>query len=108
MTGEHEVLGSNPDAALIFKFLIHFLTVTSKRIEMLTKIHAKITITVLENREPYYYFITICKCKEGIVIPIFLPDVQCCQTSRFLLKPAKFENFPHKSVDFVFLRISYR
>ncbi len=30
---------------------------------MLTKIHAKITIIVVENREPY--FITICKCKEG-------------------------------------------
>ncbi len=35
-----------------------------KRIEILTKIHAKITITVLENREPYS-FIIICKCKEG-------------------------------------------
>ncbi len=31
---------------------------------MLTKIHAKITIIVVENREPYN-FITICKCKQG-------------------------------------------
>ncbi len=35
---------------------------------MLAKIHAKITITVVENRE-LYYFITICKCKQG---PLFL------------------------------------
>ncbi len=32
--------------------------------EILTKIHAKITIIVVENREPYYFFIIICKCKE--------------------------------------------
>ncbi len=32
-------------------------------IEMLTKILAKITIIVVENREPS--FITICKCKQG-------------------------------------------
>ncbi len=31
---------------------------------MLMKIHANITITVVENRKPYY-FITICKCKQG-------------------------------------------
>ncbi len=31
---------------------------------MLTKIHAKITIIVVENRKAYY-FITICKCKQG-------------------------------------------
>ncbi len=31
---------------------------------MLTKIHAKITIIIVENREPYH-FITICKCKQG-------------------------------------------
>ncbi len=30
---------------------------------MLTKTRAKITIILVENREPYY-FITICKCKE--------------------------------------------
>ncbi len=36
--------------------------------EILTKIHAKITIVVLKNREPYY-FITIYKCKQG---PLFL------------------------------------
>ncbi len=33
-------------------------------IEILTKIGAKITIIVVENREPYY-FIIICKCKEA-------------------------------------------
>ncbi len=32
-------------------------------IEILTKIHVKITIIVIGNREPYY-FIIICKCKE--------------------------------------------
>ncbi len=32
-------------------------------IEILTKISAKITIIVAENREPYH-FIIICKCKE--------------------------------------------
>ncbi len=31
---------------------------------MLTKIPAKITIIVVENREPYY-FVTIFKCKPG-------------------------------------------
>ncbi len=33
---------------------------------MLMKIRAKITIIVVENREPYY-FITICRCKQGRV-----------------------------------------
>ncbi len=33
-------------------------------IEILTKIRAKITIIVVKNREPYYYFIIIYKCKE--------------------------------------------
>ncbi len=33
-------------------------------IELLTKICAKITMIVVQNRE-YYYFIIICKCKEG-------------------------------------------
>ncbi len=33
------------------------------------KIHAKITITEVGNREPYYYFIIICKCKQ---IPLCL------------------------------------
>ncbi len=28
------------------------------------KIHAKFTIIVVENREPYY-FITVCNCKQG-------------------------------------------
>ncbi len=32
-------------------------------IEILMKISEKITIIVVENREPYY-FIIICKCKE--------------------------------------------
>ncbi len=32
-------------------------------IEILTKIRAKITLIVVENREPYY-FIIIYKCKE--------------------------------------------
>ncbi len=33
-------------------------------IEILTIVHAKITIIVVENREPYY-FIAICKRKYG-------------------------------------------
>ncbi len=33
-------------------------------IEILTKIRAKITIIVVENREPYYFIIIIYKCKE--------------------------------------------
>ncbi len=37
-------------------------------IEILTKIRAKMTIIVVENREPYY-FIIIYKCKE---IPLSL------------------------------------
>ncbi len=44
-------------------FPFHFLTLTKKMIEILTKIRAKITIIVVENREPYY-FIIICKFKE--------------------------------------------
>ncbi len=43
-------------------------------IEILTKIRAKITIIVVENRESYY-FIIICKCKEVEFTPIFLSDV---------------------------------
>ncbi len=35
-------------------------------VEILTKIHAKITIIVVENREPYY-FIIICKCKKALL-----------------------------------------
>ncbi len=41
-------------------------------IEILTKIPAKITIIVVENREPYY-FIIICKCKE---VPLSLFSYQ--------------------------------
>ncbi len=41
-------------------------------IQILTKIHAEITIIVVENREPYYFFIIICKdrfinCKLTVV-----------------------------------------
>ncbi len=53
-----------PWCRLDFKIVYSFLTLTKKRIEILTKIQAKITIIVVENREPYY-FITICKCKQG-------------------------------------------
>ncbi len=35
-------------------------------IERLTKIGVKITIIVVENREPHY-FIIICKCKEVLL-----------------------------------------
>ncbi len=35
---------------------------------------AKFRIIVVENREPYYFIIVICKCKE-VIIPIFLLDV---------------------------------
>ncbi len=38
--------------------------------EILTKIRAKITIIVIENREPYHFTI-ICKCKE-VPCPYFL------------------------------------
>ncbi len=41
-------------------------------IEILTKIRAKITIIMVENREPYY-FIIICKCKE---VPLSLFSYQ--------------------------------
>ncbi len=41
-------------------------------IEILMKIGEKITITVVENREPYY-FIIICKCKE---VPLSLFSYQ--------------------------------
>ncbi len=41
-------------------------------IKILTKICAKITILVVENREPYY-FIIICKYKE---VPKFLFSYQ--------------------------------
>ncbi len=41
-------------------------------IEILTKIRAKITIIVEENREPYY-FIIIYKCKE---VPLSLFSYQ--------------------------------
>ncbi len=34
-------------------------------IKILTKIHAKITVTEVENRESYYFIIIICKCKQG-------------------------------------------
>ncbi len=68
-----EVPGSDPGAALIFKFVIHFQLLTKKRIEILTKIHAKITIIVVENGEPYY-FITICECEEGPLSLFFLSD----------------------------------
>ncbi len=64
LTAEPEVPGSNSGAALIFKFLFIFDSNKKKIIEMLTKIYAKITIIMVENREPYY-FITICKCKQG-------------------------------------------
>ncbi len=33
---------------------------------ILTKIRAKITIIVVENREPYYFIIN-CKCKEVLL-----------------------------------------
>ncbi len=43
-------------------------------IEILTKIRAKITIIVVENREPYYFIIIIiiiiCKCK-GVRLSLF-------------------------------------
>ncbi len=41
-------------------------------IEILTKIRVKITIIVVENREPYYIII-ICKCKE---VPVSLFSYQ--------------------------------
>ncbi len=60
---EREVPGSNPGAPwfLIF-FFFAFLTLTKEIFKILMKIHAKITIIIEENREPYY-FIIICKCK---------------------------------------------
>ncbi len=44
------------------------LTRTKKTIKILMKILAKITIIVVENREPYY-FIIICECKR---VPLYL------------------------------------
>ncbi len=43
-------------------------------IVILMKIRAKITIIVVQNKEPDY-FIIICKCKKCPIIPIFLSDV---------------------------------
>ncbi len=48
---------------LDFKFFFAFLTLTKRMIKILMKIHEKITIIVVENRE-LYYFIIICKCKQ--------------------------------------------
>ncbi len=42
-------------------------------IEILTKIGVKITIIVVENREPYYFIIIINKCKE---VPLSLFSYQ--------------------------------
>ncbi len=65
---EREVSGSKPGASLIFTFFSFFNSI----IEILTKICAKITIIVVENRKPYY-FIIICKCKE---VPLSLFSYQ--------------------------------
>ncbi len=43
--------------------MVEVFNFNKKMIAILTKICAKITIIVVENREPYY-FIIICKCKE--------------------------------------------
>ncbi len=49
--------------------------------------------------------------KKPVHVPGHVAEVkllytqQCCQTYGFLRKPADFENFPHKSADFAFLRI---
>ncbi len=45
-------------------YMVEVFNSYKKKIEILTKIHAKITIIEVQNREPYY-FIIICKCKEG-------------------------------------------
>ncbi len=52
-TAEQEVLGENPGGFLIFIYFFSFLILTKKRIEILMKIHVKITIIVGENTEPY-------------------------------------------------------
>ncbi len=55
-----------------FLNFFHFLTPNKKMIEILTKILAKTTIIVVENREPYY-FIIIYKCEE---VPLSLFSYQ--------------------------------
>ncbi len=52
-----------PRCPLIYNFFFHFLTLNKKMIEILIKIRVKITIIIVENKEPYY-FIIICKCKK--------------------------------------------
>ncbi len=41
--------------AFDFKFFFSFFNCTKKMIEILSKIRVKITIIVVENREPYYF-----------------------------------------------------
>ncbi len=53
-TAEREVPSSNPGGSFILKFFSLF-NCNKKMIEILMKIGAKITIIVVENREPYYY-----------------------------------------------------
>ncbi len=54
------------------QFFVSFFNSYKKMIEILSKICVKITIFVVENREPYY-FIIICKCKE---VPLSLFSYQ--------------------------------
>ncbi len=66
---------------LNFLILFAFSILTKKIIEILIKIHAKITITVVENRE-LYYFIIICKCKQ---ITLCLFSYQMLASSQLLV-----------------------
>ncbi len=70
-TAEREVPGSNPTGPLIFNFFFPFFNSNKKNdwnINENPKIRAKLTIIVVENREPNN-FIIIYKCKE---IPLSL------------------------------------
>ncbi len=64
--------GFKPWWPIDFQFFFHFLTLNKKLIEILVKIRVKITIIVVENKEPYY-FIIIYKCKE---VPLSLFSYQ--------------------------------
>ncbi len=55
-------------------------------IEILTKIHAKITIIVLENRE-HYYFIIICNCKY-VLLYLFSYQIWLLPQERILVGPS--------------------
>ncbi len=60
--------------SLDLNFFFHFLTVTKKKIDILTKICAKIKIAIIvvENREPYYFILLLFVNVRKSQYPYFL------------------------------------